>query len=313
MVNNLGGTYTTGTLSIAANGTVFTGSGTLWSVIAEQGDWILANGNIAVVTEAITDTSLTSELPWTGGALSGAAYVLLKMSWLRYEPAILQQKVRVLVADLTATGIFQFVSGTTPDPGMGVEGQWALKVNDGSWTLWYYTAGAWVLQGIPIGVNLKGDYNSGTTYIVGDTVSWQGRLWTSKVNPNLNHQPDTSPTQWRLTLSGGDQYDIQLFDTDQPASGELVNKLYPVGVTFNSGLSTSYATAEIASTGTVFYSLKKNGVEFGRLTFSPGNAVGVFTCATAITFGSGDALTIVAPAVRDLTLSGVGGNLIGYR
>lgn len=312
-MNNLGGIYRTGTISIAASDTAVTGIGTLWSVVAEQGDWLFANGNIGIINQNIGDTSLELESPWTGGVLSSAAYLLVKMSWLRYEPAILQQKVRELVSSLTATGIFQFVSGSVPDPGDGVEGQWALKVNDGSWLLWYYTGGIWVLQGTPTGLDLQGIYNPATTYILGATVSWIGKLWNSKVAGNIGHQPDTSPTQWLQILSGGDQYDVVLFDTDRPASGELLYKSFPEGVSFYPGLAASYATAEASSTGTVFYSFRRNNIEFGRLTFSPGNVVGVFTCPLLYTFFHGDALTIIAPAVRDLTLSGVGGNLVGFR
>lgn len=313
MTNNLGGIYRTGTLSVDANGTVFTGSGTLWSIAAEQGDWIFANGHIAIITEAITDTSLVSESPWTGGALVASQYLLIKMSWLRYEPAITQQKVRDLLADLSASGTFIFVAGAVPDDADGSDGQWALKIDDGSWTLWYKVSGSWVLQGTPVGIDLAGTYNPATDYLIGKTVSWQGKLWRGLVSPNVGNQPDTSPTQWEMVLSGGDQYDITFFDTDMPASAELIDKKYPNGVTFYVGLATSYASAEIASTGTAVFSFKKNGTTFATLTFSAGNLIGVFACATQTTFGAADKYTMVAPTIRDITLSGVGGNIIGYR
>lgn len=109
------------------------------------------------------------------------------------------------------------------------------------------------------------------------------------------------------------RYDLVTFDTDRPASGELVLKIYPPGVTFRAGLTDSAAGAEVAATSTSFFSITKNGVEFARITFSAGSAVGVFSCAADVSFTTGDVLRIIAPAVRDATLSGVSATIIGYR
>ena len=57
----LGGTYDTGTISVSADGTIITG--VVW-----------ANGHIAD--------------PWTGGELTNAGYRIIKLSWLRYDPAL---------------------------------------------------------------------------------------------------------------------------------------------------------------------------------------------------------------------------------
>lgn len=178
MTNNLGGIYATGTLSVAANGTVFTGVGTLWSTQAEQGDWILANGHIAIITGTIADTALVSELPWTGGALAGASYRLIKMSWLRYEPAIMAQKVRILIAELAAEGTFVFVAGAAPDAGDGVDGQWAMKTNAGSpWKLWFKVAGAWIEQdAAPVSATGLFYHNTNTTEATGVGTTYSARF-----------------------------------------------------------------------------------------------------------------------------------------
>jgi hypothetical protein len=265
------------------------------------------------VQDVIDDSQVTVSPAWGGTSLVNVSYTLLKISKSRYDPALTQAKARELLAFLEASGVFLFVEGAAPDSGLGVEGQWALKTNSGDWQVWFYTGGSWVEQGSPTGISLQGLWSNIITYTSTQTVSWQGRLWKSKVDGNLNNQPDTSPTQWLLLLSGGDQYDIQFFDTDRPASGELVDKLYPVGITFFAGLSQSHASAEVASTLTVFYSFQKNNVEFARLTFNAGNSVGVFSCPTQTTFGTSDKYTMVAPALRDVTLSGVGGSIIGFR
>jgi hypothetical protein len=56
-----------------------------------------------------------------------------------------QAKVRALLDALASTS-FLFVSGAAPDPGLGSDGQYALKVNDGSFLLWKKVSGVWQLQ-----------------------------------------------------------------------------------------------------------------------------------------------------------------------
>lgn len=314
-MSSFGGTYSTGTVSLVNSDATATFVGSLLSTQATEGDLLFfpSLGILAYVLTVTDDTHIEMSNNWALSNQTGIAYVLIKNSWTRYDPAATQQKTRDMLAYFEAAGFFYFVSGATPDPSLGSDGQWALKVNGGDWQVWYHTGGIWVEQSSPTGIDLQGEWSAIVTYSTNQSVSWQGKLWKSKVNSNLNYQPDLNPTQWLLILSGGDQYDLNFFDTDRPASDELVHKAYFAGVTFYVGLTTSYATAEVASTGTVFFSFQKNNVEFGRLTFSPGNVVGVFTCPTQTTFGVGDKYTMIAPAIRDETLSGVGGNLVGYR
>lgn len=312
-INNLGGIYKTGTVSIENGSNTITGVGTQWTTIAEQGDYILVDGKILIITASITDQALESEIPWAYATVTDVDYVLVKMSWLRYEPAILQQKVRELISMLTAAGLFYFVEGDEPDPGIGSDGQWALKVNDGNWKIWLKVGGAWALQGSPTNIELQGVWDPTKSYLIGDVVSWLGRLWKSLIADNLNNQPDLDDTKWQMVLQGGDRYDLWFFDTDRPASDELINKGFPTGVTFPVGITDSHASAEVASTNVAVFSFKKNGVEFATLTFNPGNSTGVWSCPVETTFNLGDVLTHHAPAVRDPTLSGVGGNLVGFR
>jgi hypothetical protein len=84
----LGGVYETGTITIAAGGHNVTGVGTLWGPVAEVGDWILCNGQVGMVGAVADDTHLTLESAWQGTLPTAAAYVLIKMSWLRYDPAL---------------------------------------------------------------------------------------------------------------------------------------------------------------------------------------------------------------------------------
>lgn len=314
MVNSFGDTYSTGTMSLDNGATTMRFVGSLLTTQAEIGDMVYVNNLLIYVSAVTDDTHLETSVPWGGSTLTGVAYTLLKWSKARYDPALTQAKLREMLTFFEGIGFFYFVSGTVPDPSVGIDGQWALKTNSGDWKVWYHTGGAWVLQSPPSGLDMQGIWSSIVTYTTGQVASYSGALWASIVDGNINHQPDISPSQWVKVLSGGDQYDVQFFDTDRPASGELVNKAYPKGVTFLVGLAASYATAEIASTGTVHYSFQKNGVEFATLTFSPGNVIGVFACPTQTAFtAASDKLTMIAPASRDATLSGVGGNLVGFR
>lgn len=116
-----------------------------------------------------------------------------------------------------------------------------------------------------------------------------------------------------ITTAIFSRYDLAIFDTDRPGSGELIVKLYPVGVTFRADLTDSQASAEVAATAEAVYSITKNGTEFATLTFAASSAAGVFACAADTQFVAGDVLRIIAPNPRDDTLSGVAATLVGYR
>lgn len=315
MQNTLGGTYSTGELSIVQGETTVHIEGALLITQALRGDWLwVPSANyLGFIDEVVDAETLELQSPWTPDSQTDVDYLLIKMSWDRYDPAITQEKIREMLTYYEGIGFFYFVKGDEPEVGIGKEGQWALKVNGGVWKLWYFTGGEWEYQGLPANIELNGPYDPHTSYAAGIVISWQGKLWKSLVESNLGNQPDLSPTQWVMVLKGGDRYDVQFFDTDRPASNELVNKLFPVGVTFQVGLIESHAEAEIAATADAVYTFKKNGVTFATLTFPAGQSVGVWECLVETAFGVGDELTQWAPTVRDTTLSGVGGNFIGYR
>lgn len=74
--------YTTGTVSVAANGTVVTGVGTSWATLPafKEGDWFIANGWVNIVQSVDSNTQLTLAMPWRGGALTAQPYRLRYMS-----------------------------------------------------------------------------------------------------------------------------------------------------------------------------------------------------------------------------------------
>lgn len=150
-----GGVYNTGTVTIAANATAFTGTGTLWQVAQlEPGDLFFSAGTFNIVASVVDDTTGTFELPWTGGAITAGAYRILKMSWLRYDPATTQAKVRTLLDGLQTPTVMYGVSGVgaVPDPDLGEDGQFAFKGDSAPWKVWLRVAGEWVQQTAPFAV-----------------------------------------------------------------------------------------------------------------------------------------------------------------
>lgn len=201
----LGGVYETGTVTIDADRLTVTGTGTLWTPVAEVGDWLLINGQVGLIDSVLGDTHVLLESEWQGALPSGATYVLIKMSWLRYEPALTQAKLRELLAALDAQGTFLFVSGDAPDPAMGEDGQWALKTDVSPWQMWVKEDGAWVEQASPgVGFIWRGPWDSGTTYNTGDGVEVDGSTYIA-LTTNTNKPPAANPADWDLFVAAGDE------------------------------------------------------------------------------------------------------------
>ena len=82
-------TYRTGTVSIGANATSLTGTGTAWSSSGVRpGDMLLLAGNIVPIASVNSNTGITLARPWPGAAQSGANYDIL----------LIDDDVRTLVA-----------------------------------------------------------------------------------------------------------------------------------------------------------------------------------------------------------------------
>ena len=111
----------------------------------------------------------------------------------------------------------------------------------------------------------------------------------------------------------GDKYDVAIFAQNRPLAGEVITRIVvSTGITFAAALSGSYAKAETASTGAAEFSVQKNDVEFGTITFTA-SATGTLAAASETTFSAGDILSIVAPAFRDATLADISITLAGDR
>lgn len=153
----LGATYNTGTVSVTNGSPNVTGTGTLFTAAVEQGDMLVVNGVIGIVNTVTDDTHIVLFDNWTGSTNATAAYRIYQSSWLRYDPALTQKSVRSLLSGLTAESIIFNVTGSSPDPSLGEDGQWALKFDSTGFTIWLRTGGAWVLQGTLSGSIIRFD------------------------------------------------------------------------------------------------------------------------------------------------------------
>ena len=94
-------TYSTGTVSIGANSTSLSGTGTAWSSSGVRpGDMLLLAGNIVPITSVNSNTGITLARPWPGTAQSGTNYDIL----------LIDDDVRTLVA---ANMLLQQLTGGT--------------------------------------------------------------------------------------------------------------------------------------------------------------------------------------------------------
>lgn len=140
--------YSTGTVSVAANGTTVTGTGTIWSgVNARPGDTLQIGGVGVLITDVTDETHLVIP-PWPGSTLSGATYAY-KVSQQRVAGAQAMADVSTAVGAWNSLGYFVFVDPalSAPDASLGNDGQYALQPNTRKY--WLKTGGVWVFQGQP--------------------------------------------------------------------------------------------------------------------------------------------------------------------
>lgn len=108
-------------------------------------------------------------------------------------------------------------------------------------------------------------------------------------------------------------FDLHLFVPGVLVDGQLCMRLkVTTAFTLPASLTGSYATAGVASTGTVVFTIKQNGTSIGTITFTA-SATGTLTFASAVTFAVGDLITIEGPATHDTTLADVSLDLLGSR
>lgn len=311
--------YGSGTISVTAGGTVVTGVGTNFTAWVTGGYPLFAGGVLAPTQTVTDDTHIVLALPWPGATLVNAPYFIQNLSRAQLEFDVYRRNVRRLVATLAGATIMVQVpeEDDAPDPGLGDDGDFAVKVYGGSagsaWQFWLKEGGVWVDKGAPVGLAWKAAWSSGSTYATNDITTRLGVLYIA-IRNNTNAPPETSTADWQILLQGGNLFPLLWSDSDMPASGETILKFpVPVAITFPAGMAQSRAIADVAPTATAVFSLKKNGTEFATYSFAAGQTTATFSCPTATAFAPGDVYSEVAPGPRDATLFGVSTAKISYR
>lgn len=106
--------------------------------------------------------------------------------------------------------------------------------------------------------------------------------------------------------------DVNVFTAGLNTNGQVMwRQQMTRACKFPAAASGSYSKGTVASTGTVVYSISKNGTPFATITFTA-SATGVWAQASDATFAAGDTLEVDAPATADATLVNVSINLMGY-
>jgi hypothetical protein len=195
--------YSTGTASVAADGTTVTGTTVLWLTTgnAKPGDLFQSGHFCALITDVTDETHLTI-MPWPGSTLSGAPYAIWKVSQQRIVGATSAMMVDKLVTSLNTSGFFVFVdiSATTPDPSLGDDGQYAFQPTTGK--TWVKSAGVWSYLGIYKAFQLRGAWSGATAYTVNDVVTLSGSSYACVLSHTNQTPPNT--TYWQLLASKGD-------------------------------------------------------------------------------------------------------------
>ena len=97
------------------------------------------------------------------------------------------------------------------------------------------------------------------------------------------------------------------------ASQIVLHAVIPVGMTLPASLTDSVGYSDTLATADSEFSIQKNGVEVGTMTFGSGGATPTFVMASATSFAAGDRLKVVAPASPDATLAGISFTIAGVR
>ena len=109
-------------------------------------------------------------------------------------------------------------------------------------------------------------------------------------------------------------YDIPIMYNGSPTNALVMLRIEMVrAVTYPAGLTLSRLKALIAATAESIFSLKKNGSEFGTMTFAISGTTATVAAASETVFAAGNILTLVAPATADVTLADLYGMIVGSR
>jgi hypothetical protein len=134
------------------------------------------------------------------------------------------------------------------------------------------------------------------------------------VDTGGNPSSDEHWTWLPLPSGAGDIFALSIAIGGKPLAAETIEgHVFADTITFPAGLTGSRAVARVAPTAEAEFSIRKNGVEVGTVTFPLGDTDGVLAAASEVVCTAGDEIDLVAPDPQDDTLSGVKITLRGSR
>jgi hypothetical protein len=134
----------------------------------------------------------------------------------------------------------------------------------------------------------------------------RGQEGTSSQDWPADSRVEIRPTAAMFAEFAKVAYDFAGYYPGKPATDAILLRVPIVrDVVLPIGLVGSRASATVASTGSVTYSIRKNGIQIGTMSFNS-SAIATFTMAEATSLQEGDLLTISTVGASDATLSDIG-------
>ncbi len=321
-----------GTISVENGSLIATGTGTAWSSILDRGAFIFVGTEAKpalVASRRIRTTDLDPESEaagtfladdelyfadeWHGSTAAGASYIAVVFG----GHAELSEDMASLMSVIGASGLVGPTTSGAPLNSVGRNNE--IRFDTVSRVIYQRLSGVWTQISALIPFNFMGAYAAPTTYAAGDWVQSGSYNYVSNVAGNIGNTPNSAPASsayWTYIPmpAAGNLFDIGLFISGRPVDGVTIYRhVFRTGanVTFAASFANSKANAEDASTGTAVFTIYKNGVSVGTITFTTDDD-GVYAGAGGV-FGAGDILTVVAPSPRDTTLANISLTLAGTK
>jgi hypothetical protein len=91
----------------------------------------------------------------------------------------------------------------------------------------------------------------------------------------------------------------------------LQSYVFAASATIPAGLSGSRGSAAAAATAATAFSIQKNGMNIGTMTFAASSTTAAFAMSADTVFNAGDVFAIVAPPISDATLANLAWTVMG--
>lgn len=278
--------YAYGTVTVAANGTTVTGTGTNWAN-ARPGDDFTTDGHTVIVVDVVDETHITID-PWPYDAVTDGTYKITQRSPLRFVGAEARADVTRLLSTLEAKGLIWYLPAAYASPSdmkpipTAAEEQFIFSPSLQKW--WEMQDGAWTEVGAPYGMMPSANLSDLT-------------------------DPDAALTSLGATTVGKDVFRAESMAAALLAIGAIgktkFTKITSSG-TFTRDAKTTMALVICQAGGAGGSSTDGTGSGYFRIANGGSSGEATFKLLTAAQIGTSQAITIGVGG----TAGGAGGNTI---